>query len=175
MGALLQRLRERLAKRGLSEAPIFGIGHCGGINPKTLAFFKDLSPGTGWHIAKHNRAAARDFPQQRYVEWMYIPDNLPVTPLSPRYLSDGKGLVSVMMQRLHERAAVPDFHADDGRAGLSGGRQRTGPHLPGLLADRDERRGPHPVRVLVRPLSASDRRPAATPVERAFRPRRDGR
>ena len=103
----MQRLRERLAKRGLSEALIFGIGHCGGINPKTLAFFKDLSPGTGWHIAKHNRAAARNFPQQRYVEWMYIPDNLPVTPLSPRYLSDGKGLVSVMMQRLHDARQSP--------------------------------------------------------------------
>ncbi|KPJ71490.1 MAG: hypothetical protein AMS14_09095 [Planctomycetes bacterium DG_20] len=104
---LLDLIHERLAERGLSHALILGIGHCGGLHKNVIGFFKDISPGIGWHIAKHNRPQPREFPQNRYVEWMYIPRTLPVPSKYPRFPNDGKGLTCLMMQRLRDALQPP--------------------------------------------------------------------
>ncbi|MFH1022298.1 MAG: glycoside hydrolase domain-containing protein [Planctomycetota bacterium] len=104
---LLDQIRERLKKRGLEEGLVFGLGHCGGIHKDTIAFFNELAPGHGWHIAKHNRARPGEFPQHRYVEWMYVPGDLPVPSTLPRFPNDGKGLISIMMQRITDAGQPP--------------------------------------------------------------------
>ncbi|MFH1023288.1 MAG: glycoside hydrolase domain-containing protein [Planctomycetota bacterium] len=99
---LVDQLQERLKKKGLSGTLVFGVGHCGGIHKDVVAFFKEIAPGAGWHIAKHNRARPNEFPTHRYVEWMYILYPLPVPSPLPKFPNDGKGLISIMMERISD-------------------------------------------------------------------------
>lgn len=98
----IAEVHARLKKKGLAEAMMFGIGHCGGMNKGVVSFFKTIAPDTGWHIAKHNRPRAREFPKHRYVEWMYIPGTLPRKTKMHVFPNDGKGLVCLMMQRIRD-------------------------------------------------------------------------
>jgi len=118
---LVAALRERLKKRGLEKGLVFGIGHCGGMHKTVISFFKEIAPGVGWHIAKHNRPRPREFPRHRYVEWMYIPGLIPVPPKFPRFPNDGKGLICLMMQRLYDfRQSPVSLHTAPERAYLLG-------------------------------------------------------
>ncbi|MFH1024750.1 MAG: sigma-70 family RNA polymerase sigma factor [Planctomycetota bacterium] len=103
---LIEQVRERLQKKGLEKEWVFGIGHCAGISREVTAFFQDLAPDVRWHIARHQRGRPNEFPSNRLTEWMYIPGS-PLPSLNPRYPNDGKGMLSLMMQRIWPSSQPP--------------------------------------------------------------------
>ncbi len=97
-------LRERLAKRGLKDRLVLGIGHCGGMHKGVVAFFEEIAPEVSWHIARHNRSLyTKKGKNESYCEYLYVAKSVPSPAKVRKYgwKRDGKGMF-VMCQRIYD-------------------------------------------------------------------------